>query len=43
MHMARIGQSLSPHYVDRYSSDGASLILPRPDTWLLREHGPPAI
>ena len=35
-HMAEIGRPLSPGFVDPYASEGASLALPAPRTWLLR-------
>jgi REP element-mobilizing transposase RayT len=40
-HMAQVGQTFSPRYVDVYSSDVRSMDLPAPHTWLLRVHGPP--
>jgi REP element-mobilizing transposase RayT len=35
-HMAQVGERLSALYIDRCSSEGAPLELPRPHTWLLR-------
>ena len=42
-HMARVGERLSPRYVDVYSSERADIVLPAPRSWLLRSREPPLI
>lgn len=43
-HLAEIGRPVPSRFVDEYSSDGRSIALPAPKTWLLkRAVGPPAM